>query len=613
MNTSPLEHMADAALPVHRVPLCPRDGPYALPVLERFCLRARSCARVESAIAWHFEHIQTIEGELTRPFILHRERARVGAGYAHVLQEQAMTLLLGIVLGRPVAFRAEAAVFNRYGSLIGPDDSISAAVYRMRGAHTLAAATAPLSSRPSSRGWSNFLACRAARAKLVKSTVPPYRCRRIDGDEDSNERDEGSLGTGAVAGAPASTGEDDVVERYAERQANGSDQSGSSTSASTSASSNRSNSSSRSRSRSSSRRRSSRRGSEWVLALEDGNAYEALEILKNRWNRWTHIAKSGAPLADYFPPGPLMFQSPSVINMYAADFVGADGTLDATMRNERATVAELIAGHTDLSGPRCLVRRLSDTVHARVLAEVVEALRPTAATAASGAASASSAVLVGLHVRRGDAAMQSSECMLMASDCLPHQVRRGDAAMQSECVECVNGDDPDVVAKFERIGVEGLERELACVNRSVNQIEAALQLADTPGPARRVHVFVASDTEHGVARARAVLGAARVLTISGRAVHSTRDDGEAARKVAADFIGLALADVQFGIGDSSFLGNAAAAGLSDVMRVSDRVPSGNACRLLKPQEFRLLAEAMKPAAAADAARGDAPGHMRNEL
>lgn len=185
--------------------------------------------------------------------------------------------------------------------------------------------------------------------------------------------------------------------------------------------------------------------------------------------------------------------------------------------------------------------------------------------------------------------------------------------MQSECVECVNGDDPDVVAKFERIGVEGLERELACVNRSVNQIEAALQLADTPGPARRVHVFVASDTEHGVARARAVLGAARVLTISGRAVHSTRDDGEAARKVAADFIGLALADVQFGIGDSSFLGNAAAAGLSDVMRVSDRVPSGNACRLLKPQEFRLLAEAMKPAAAADAARGDAPGHMRNEL
>ena len=215
--------------------------------------------------------------------------------------------------------------------------------------------------------------------------------------------------------------------------------------------------------------------------------------------------------------------------------------------------------------------------------------------------------------------MQSEcvECMLIASDCLPHQVRRGDAAMQSECVECVNGDDPDVVAKFERIGLEGLERELACVNRSVNQIEEALhralQVADTPGTARRVRVFVASDTEHGVARARAVLGSARVLAISGRAVHSTRDDGEAARKVAADFIGLALADVHFGIGDSSFLGNAAAAGLSDVMRVSDRVPSGNACRLLKPQELRLLVEAMKPAAATDTARGNAPGHMRNEL
>ena len=83
--------------------------------------------------------------------------------------------------------------------------------------------------------------------------------------------------------------------------------------------------------------------------------------------------------------------------------------------------------------------------------------------------------------------------------------------------------------------------------------------------------------------------------------------------MAADFIGLALADVHFGIGDSSFLGNAAAAGLSDVMRVSDRVPSGNACRLLKPQELRLLVEAMKPAAATDTARGNAPGHMRNEL
>ena len=206
-----------------------------MPVLERFCLRARSCARVESAIAWHFEHIQTIEGEITRPFILHRERARVGAGYAHVLQEQAMTLLLGIVLGRPVAFRADAAVFNRYGSLIGPDDSISAAVYqyRMHRAHTLAAASAPLSSRPSSRGWPNFLACRAARAKLVKSTVPPYRCRRVDGDEDLVELNEGSLDTGAMAGAPAGTGAHGVDERYA----NGSDSSGSSASISNSGSS----------------------------------------------------------------------------------------------------------------------------------------------------------------------------------------------------------------------------------------------------------------------------------------------------------------------------------------------------------------------------------------
>lgn len=82
-------------------------------------------------------------------------------------------------------------------------------------------------------------------------------------------------------------------------------------------------------------------------------------------------------------------------------------------------------------------------------------------------------------------------------------------------------------------------------------------------------------------------------------------------QVATDFVALALADVHFGIGDSSFLGNAAAAGLTDVVRVSDRVPSGASCRALEPKELRAVVESMRAGAsgAVQAAAADRARHV----
>ena len=419
-------------------------------------------------------------------------------------------------------------VFNRYGGLVGPDEAISAVVYPRRGIARVRA------RGDYSSGWPTFLGCRAARAKHLKGVRLPYRCHRTSGEEngateldDGSEVPEGAAGAGLPADEPPP-----------------------------------------------------KSGARWVLGLDDGNAYNVLEALKGRWNRWTHEAKQGVPLAEYFPQAPFMFSSPSVINMYAADLVLADGALDAAMANPRAGAAQLADGRTDLSGPRCLVRRLCDTVHEAVLSTVVEALQPTAGTQQpvgkgrplSGAPTGSDALLVGLHIRRGD------------------------AAMQDECTDCVNGDDPDVKARFERISAQGMEREIGCVNRSLVAIEHALEAAGSPRPVR---VFVASDTALGSTKAVAILGAERVLAVTGRAVHSTRELAQAAfaegagLKVAADFVALTLADVHLGIGDSSFLGNAAAAGLTEVVRVSQRVASGDVCRALEERELRKIVEAMK--------------------
>ena len=106
--TAPMDHQSPPP-PPPMMALCPTDeytlkhGLQSLPVLKRYCQRGvQQCASVQAALDWHLEHIQPAEGLETRPALFHRERPSVGAGFAHVLQEQAQTLLLGLALARPV-------------------------------------------------------------------------------------------------------------------------------------------------------------------------------------------------------------------------------------------------------------------------------------------------------------------------------------------------------------------------------------------------------------------------------------------------------------------------------------------------------------------------------
>jgi hypothetical protein len=320
------------------------------------------------------------------------------------------------------------------------------------------------------------------------------------------------------------------------------------------------------------------RRARWFLALTDGNAWAVLDKLKAHYNRFTHMA-SPAPIHDYLPRGaPILFSSPSVIAMYMSDFLLADGSLDVRKRNNRAPVSALADGQGDLSGPACLLRALMSSASESVLAAVWEALRPTAGNTDDDA---SGAVLVGVHLRRGD------------------------AAMQSECADCINGEDPDVVDKHVRISLPDMSAKLRCVNKSMEAIVEAT--------GRRTFAFVASDTVEALAMARKELGASRVLTTEGAAVHSTRPRAAGERteavKVAADFLGLAISDVHFGLGDSSFLGNAAAAGMAPIARVGDRVPSGNVCRQITQQELEALRQELRPPREAEPTEATASRHV----
>ena len=497
--------------------VCESEAYKALPALQRYCRRGASCARVDAAIAWHLEHVQSASGstDIVRAEaaagapIIHRERPSVGAGFAHVLQEQANALLLALVLGRPVLFASEGAVYNAAGALLGPAPPLANVVYPSSSA-------TPPGTR---RGWATFLGCRARLVRLRRQgrLLLPYRCKRwTDGaggddgalasstdSEGANIDVSGQGGDGGALAAPDDSGH---------------------------------------------------RG-EWVLSLEDGDAWKVVNLLKSRWNRFTHVTRPGR-LDEYVPAEPMLFSSPSVFCMYLSDFLLADGSLDVRKANTRASVGELTGGHSDLSGPSCLLRRLIDTASTKVLSLVARALEPAA-----------NALIVGLHIRRGD------------------------AAMQQECSECVNGDDPDVVAQQVRVTLEQLDRELVCANQSMAALRTAF------GGSRRIVAFAASDTQHGMQRAVSILGRENVLFLEGTAVHSTRPSassaslGAAARKVAADFLALAIADIHFGIGDSSFLGNAAAASMGNADRISSRVPSGTTCRQFEPREVARLLEA----------------------
>lgn len=129
---------------------------------------------------------------------------------------------------------------------------------------------------------------------------------------------------------------------------------------------------------------------------------------------------------------------------------------------------------------------------------------------------------------------------------------------------------------------------------------------------RRVHAFVASDTAEGVTLAREALGTATVLVHTGAAVHSTRPhaSGESGDgvKVAADFLALAMADVYFGLGDSTFVGNAAAVGRATTSRLGLRSANGlHVCKPLTDEELEALRQEL--VASVDVPAQHAAGHV----
>ena len=270
--------------------ICPSNvsqlqtGVHALPILKRYCQRgAERCARVASALEWHLENIQPPDIRQTRAAILHRQRPTVGAGFAHVVQEQAMAILLGLVLDRPVLFHSVGGVFNRRGSLLGPEQRLRAAVYR-RPANVAA-------------GYSTFLFCRAAKERLAKSLVLPYRCERAS-DAASDDGNDG--------------------------------------------------------------------GNRWFLRLDDGMPWDPGDLLGKgkpaRWNRFTHEAARSS-IFDYIPKShPVLFSSPSIINMYLADFLLADDTVKRERERAAPSTAPPTALQTAVAAfhPAVLASQCSD-------------------------------------------------------------------------------------------------------------------------------------------------------------------------------------------------------------------------------------------------------------
>lgn len=77
-------------------------NPFRNPTIERFCIRSSTCAPIHEEIN---KYRRTIYAKTT-PYnqILHVQKLVHGAGFGHIIQEQAQILLLGILEQRPVFF-----------------------------------------------------------------------------------------------------------------------------------------------------------------------------------------------------------------------------------------------------------------------------------------------------------------------------------------------------------------------------------------------------------------------------------------------------------------------------------------------------------------------------
>ena len=207
-------------------------------------------------------------------------------------------------------------------------------------------------------------------------------------------------------------------------------------------------------------------------------------------------------------------------------------------------LAPLVDGATEHHVPPCWARLVADRPTAAVVRLVKEALTGVPANA----------LLVTLHIRRGDSAMG----------------RENPAHVDMEQEDTKGGD---------RIRQSSLEERLQCTADHL----ALLRKRASPRP---VGIFIASDTVGGLDTASKFFPDFATID-SALSVHTSRVAGKPASvgvKVVADFWGLSLGDLVVGLGSSTFGAMAAAAGLAPVKRVGD----DTACVALSEEEIELI-------------------------
>lgn len=269
----------------------------------------------------------------------------------------------------------------------------------------------------------------------------------------------------------------------------------------------------------------------WEVQLNDDDVPEIIQNALGWWARFEHRVKP-SPLRHFFPHAtPFTFRSPSVVGAMLPYFLRADPQpppLNSSPPGGPAlALSELAHLSGEFAGPGCLVRYLIGSAAPSVIRALGTTLLPCQQPGKVSCA------LVGLHVRRGD------------------------SAMARECKTCVDQGDPDVRGS-DRIETARVAALIGLVNRSLAGWSAAFN--------RRVFVFMASDTEWAVKKAREIIGESNVLVVKGQPIHSpqvsAKERKRASIKIAADFLGLALSDVVLAIGQSAFSGNAAAMSLA---------------------------------------------------
>lgn len=92
-------------------------NPLNNPTIERFCKRSMQCAPVHKQINDYRKKVYS--NTTLNNHILHFQKVKHGAGYGHVIQEQAQILLLGMLEQRPVFFLSENSnkIFDGNGNL----------------------------------------------------------------------------------------------------------------------------------------------------------------------------------------------------------------------------------------------------------------------------------------------------------------------------------------------------------------------------------------------------------------------------------------------------------------------------------------------------------------